>query len=116
MLEGLEYELGHKLQYGWEDGKIRLSELEAIEFSAVDEIAEPMKAYIYILKNPYAVYEGTQFNGALVGFYKAFCKDNSRWIMELDKVIDKPFWEYLDIDEVKKQDEIFREWLMDQAS
>ena len=36
--------------------------------------------------------------------------------MELDKVIDKPFWEYLDIDEVKKQDEIFREWLMDQAS
>ena len=116
MLEGLEYELGHKLQYGWEDGKIRLSELEAIEFSAVDEMAEPMKAYIYVLKNPYAVYEGTQFNGALVGFYKAFCKDNSRWIMELDKVIDKPFWEYLDIDEVKKQDEIFREWLMDQAS
>ena len=116
MLEGLEYELGHKLQYGWEDGKIRLSELEAIEFSAVDEIAEPMKAYIYILKNPYAVYEGTQFNGALVGFYKAFCKDNSSWIMELEKVIDKPFWEYLDIDKVKKQDEIFREWLMDQAS
>ena len=38
MLEGLEYELGHKLQYGWEDGQIRLSELEAIEFSAVEGI------------------------------------------------------------------------------
>lgn len=116
MVDGLEYELGHKLQYGRVDGRIRLSELETMEFSAVDEMAEPMKAYIYALKNPYAVYEGTQFTGALVGFYKAFCCTVCSWIMELEKVIDTPFWEYLDIDTVKKQDEIFRQWLLDRAS
>ena len=90
--------------------------MEAIEFSAVDEMAEPMKAYIYALKNPYAVYEGTQFTGVLVGYYKAFCRDESNWIMVLEKVIDRPFWEYLDINAVKKQDEIFRNWLIEQAS
>ena len=116
MIEGLEYELGHKLQYGRVDGRIRLSDLEAMEFSAVDEMAEPMKGYIYALKNPYAVYEGTQFTGALVGFYNAFCPDETCWNMNLEQVISKPFWQYLDINIVKEQDEKFRQWLVSRAS
>ena len=112
MLESLEYELGHKLQYGWGDGRIRLSDLEAVEFSAVDEMAEKLKPYIYFLKNPYAVYEGTQFTGTLAGFYTAFCGDETGWELELEKVINRPFWEYMDVKIIKKQDEIFREWLM----
>ena len=113
MVAELEYELGHRLENGYVDGKLVLSDLEVIEYSAVDEFAELLKFYLYVVRNRYAVYEGTQFAGALVGFYAAFCGEESGWDMELENVIDEPFWQYLDESKIREQDEAFRHWLID---
>ena len=125
MVIGLEEELGHRLEFGIVDGKVKLSDLEVIEFDAVDELEEKLKPYLYVLRNQYAVYEGTQFTGALVGFYLAFCtpvsssacadNDKRGWELQLESVINTPFWKYMDVETVKEQDGEFRDWLIEHA-
>ena len=116
MVAALEKELGHKLQYGYVDGKLELSDIEVIEFSVVDELVDMLKSYLYVARNKYAVYEGTQFAGTAVGFYAAFCGGNDVWDMQLEHVIDIPFWEYLDAGKVKGQNELFWKWLMNRVN
>ncbi len=112
MVATMEEELGHKLQYGFVDGKLELSDLEVIEFSLVDELAEELKSYLYAAKNKYAVYEGTQYAGTAVGFYSAFCAEDIGWDMRLENIINIPFWNYLDDEKVRSQNETFWKWFV----
>lgn len=107
----LERDLGHKLQYGYVDGELKLSDLEVIEFSIVDVFAEELISYPYCIRNKYAVYEGTQLAGTIAGFYAAFCGDDGGWDMSLEKVIDIPFWKYMNEAKLRKQFDTFQEWL-----
>lgn len=125
LAEEIEKELGHPLEYGgaWEDGALKLSKLEIIEFYAVDEFEEMMKPLLYIHRNSFAVYEGTQFAGASAGFFQAMThmegQENhfsnlmiAEDELHLENVIDIPFWKYFDLEKIKKQNDVFRELLV----
>ena len=151
LLHYLEQNLGHKLRYGFvdeaeesgslvESSKIiitasgrplRITDLEVIEFYVPDEEkTHQLQVFDYFLKNPYAMYEGTQLAGMSAAFWRAFCgsaadpsvqdiNDGNTgvddWNLQLDQVIDIPFWQYIDREKIERQTQAFFVWLTERS-
>lgn len=152
VVEYVEEKIGHKLTYGLveetEDDReddmddddliyldsgraLKITDDEALEFYARGETERTVEPYMEFLKNPFAVYEGTQYAGMLIGFYRACCEDSWRagdghrdreegageenaehdWNLHLDEILDIPFWQYLNLDRVQEQGVAFEDWL-----
>ena len=78
---------------------------------------------LYIHRNSFAVYEGTQFAGATTGFFEAMVrmeKAEDRYSslmtkedeLRLEKVIDVPFWKYFNLKKIKQQNDVLRSLLV----
>ncbi|MBQ7486202.1 MAG: hypothetical protein IJT77_01760 [Clostridia bacterium] len=128
----MEDELGHPLEYRDEwisKGKPKLSKVEAAEYMLCDDFDDPkmnedvyrtVAPLLYFARNPYATYEGAQFEGFVHAYYDYLCRETGQKTvkrnLELHSAMDKPFYLQVDLmktrEDVNQFNELFKKLLM----